>query len=91
MSELIEAIKRNADAFSYTAERRALTTPDIQNKHSHQGLSIAIKSENWERVEAIINVPRYQHAFKRLVWCLNMHSSIDSGEHGKILKLIEKA
>lgn len=67
---------------------RASTTPDFQNKCSHTGLSIAIESGDWKRVEAIINVPRYQSAFKRLVWCLNMHSSIDSDEHSKILKMI---
>ncbi len=88
MSDLIDAIKRNADAFEYTAQRRASTTPCFQNKCRHTGLSIAINRKDWKRVQAIVELPSYQVAFKRLVWCLNMHSSIDSDEHSKILKII---
>ncbi len=88
MSDLIEAIKRNADAFIYTAECRAATTPCFQNKCSHTGLSISIRAEDWKRVKAIVELPEYQVAFKRLIWCLNMHSDISSDEHSIILKLV---
>lgn len=90
MSDLIQAIKENQDAFIYTAECRASTTPCFQNKCSHTGLAIAIRSGDWKRVKAIVEMPNYQVAFKRLVWCLNMHSDIGSNEHSRILKLIGK-
>ena len=88
MSDLIQAIKDNQDAFIYTAECRASTTPCFQNKCSHTGLSTAIRAGDWKRVKTIVELPKYQVAFKRLVWCLNMYSDIDSDEHSRILKIV---
>ena len=88
MSDLIQAIKDNQDAFIYTEEWRASTTPNPQNKTNHLALSIAIKAGDWERVKTIVELQQYQVAFERLVWCLNHHNNIGHEEHSRILKII---
>ena len=88
MSDLIQAIKDNQDAFIYTAEYRALTTPNPENKTNHLLLKLSIKAGDWERVKTIVELPNYQEAFKRLVWCLNHHDRIGHEEHSRILKII---
>ena len=88
MSDLIKAIKDNQDAVLYTAERRSNTTPCFKNKHNHTELAIAIRAGDWKRVKAIVEMPSYQEAFKRLVWCLNMHSDIEHKEHSRILRIV---
>ena len=88
MSDLIQAIKENQDALICTAEYRASTTPCFQNKHNHTELAIAIRAGDWEKVKDIVELPRYQVAFKRLVWCLNRHDRIGHEEHSRILKIV---
>ncbi len=85
VQKTIGLIIEHADAFEYTAKKRASTTPNPYNKEMHTQLAVAVAAEDVEELERIVRDNQYTPGFISLCWCLNMHSTISSVEHEKVL------
>ncbi|AUR84763.1 hypothetical protein NVP1063O_096 [Vibrio phage 1.063.O._10N.261.45.C7] len=88
MNTLLKAIKQHPDAFIYTLQSRASTTPSESNKRNHMLLAAHIAGENWGGVSEIIQKPRYRSGLEGVVICLNM--DYDYSIKSKIIELFEE-
>ena len=90
MDTILQAIQNYSGSFVSTIEARKTTSPSPINRENHSKLIVAIKNENWDEVQSIITLPRYQSAFRGVIFCLSRYSSIDDELWLDIADLYEK-
>lgn len=87
MLTVLEAIKKYPDQFEITILARSRTTPSDQNRANHLALALAISYKAWDAVKSILDDPKYHRPLEGVIYCLNMHSIIDSAVHQVIIDM----
>lgn len=80
---LMQYIKEYKDVFLCTLQSRARTSP---MPRYHLEMIEALKKDDFQEVQNIIEIPAYKKQFQGVCWCLREYDMIEYDEHCGILK-----